>query len=440
MRVSVNTVKQAYGYLEDRRIIEARPQSGYYVCARLPALPQEVDLKRPNLHPAKADSAELALMIMRDCLNPDLIQFGAAIPNPDLLPVQRLNRMLATETRRFQKESVSYCIPPGSLRLRTQIAKHMVSAGCTLRPDEIVITAGVTEAVQLALQTVCPPGGTLAIESPVYFNFLQMIRQLGLTPLEIPSSISDGISIDALRYAIENTGVNAVLAISNFSNPLGGVIPDEKKKALLKLLRRHNIPFIEDDVQGDLSFADQRPSVVRSFDTSGEVLLCSSFSKTLAPGYRVGWIAPGRYQAEIERQKMIFSIAAPSPNQLAIAEFLANGGYARHLRAMRRVYAKSVACMGEAIGRHFPPGTCVTRPKGGFTLWVELPRAVDSRSLYAQAIKLGITTAPGAIFSTSQRYNNYIRLNAAFWAPGVEWAVEALGRLIKEMVASDPSP
>jgi DNA-binding transcriptional MocR family regulator len=303
-----------------------------------------------------------------------------------------------------------------------------------------VITAGVTEAVQLALQTVCPPGGTLAIESPVYFNFLQMIRQLGLTPLEIPSSISDGISIDALRYAIENTGVNAVLAISNFSNPLGGVIPDEKKKALLKLLRRHNIPFIEDDVQGDLSFADQRPSVVRSFDTSGEVLLCSSFSKTLAPGYRVGWIAPGRYQAEIERQKMIFSIAAPSPNQLAIAEFLANGGYARHLRAMRRVYAKSVACMGEAIGRHFPPGTCVTRPKGGFTLWVELPRAVDSRSLYAQAIKLGITTAPGAIFSTSQRYNNYIRLNAAFWAPGVEWAVEALGRLIKEMVASDPSP
>ncbi len=437
MQVSINTVKEAYGYLEDRRLIEARPQSGYYVCPRLPAIPGDPDLAVPEINPTGVSISEVVQMIMRDILNPRLIQFGAAIPNPELLPVDKLNRMLTAATRRHPVESVSYAITPGNERLRKQIARRMLLAGCALRPDDIIATTGCMEAVLLALRAICKPGDTLAVESPVYYNFLQLIQDLGLRALEIPATPGEGMSLEALRYAMEQTRVDACMVISNFNNPLGGIMPDEKKRELVELLAARDIPLIEDDIYGDLSFSDERPSVAKSYDHKGNVLLCSSFSKTLAPGYRVGWIAPGRYRAQVERLKMTMNIASAAPTQQAVAEFLANGGYEHHLRTIRRDYAKRVAQMGEAIGRYFPPGTRVTRPKGGFSLWVELPEYADTLALYARAVKDGITIAPGPIFSASGKYANFVRLNAAFWSERTEGAVATLGRLAAAM---DPAP
>jgi len=429
LRVSVNTVKEAYGTLEDRRLVEARPQSGYYVAARLPQVPDPPEVDMMDLGPTGVSIAELSAMIMRDTLNPRLLQFGCAIPNPELLPVTKLNRMLSREARLRPIESVSYSMPPGCPRLREQIARRLVAAGCTLRPDQLVTTSGCGEAALLALRAICKPGDTVAIETPVYFNFLQLIQDLGLRALEIPSSPADGMSLPALRYALDNNPVQACLVISNFNNPLGGLMPDAAKQELVELLERRGIPLIEDDIYGDLSFSDSRPSVAKAWDRTGNVLLCSSFTKTLAPGYRVGWIAPGRFQAQIERLKMVVNIASASAPQLAIAEFLANGGYDHHLRAIRRTYASKVAQMGEAIGRHFPAGTRVTRPGGGFALWVEMPEEVDSLRLYSRALRAGITLAPGPLFSATGRYRNYVRLNAAFWSPEVEPAVATLGRL-----------
>ncbi|MCP4023836.1 MAG: PLP-dependent aminotransferase family protein [Desulfobacteraceae bacterium] len=430
MKVSINTAKEAYAYLEDRRVIEARPQSGYYVCGCLCDIPREPDIKKAQFNPSTVSTSELVTHIMRDSLDPNLVQFGAAIPDPELLPAKKLNRMLSSEARRHQSESVEYSIPPGCLKLRKQIAKRMLHCGCSLSPDEIVITNGGTEAIFLALKSICKRGDTLAIESPVYFSFLQMIQELGLKALEIPSSPREGISIDALKYALNQQKVQACLVISNFSNPLGGKIPDAKKKLLVNLLDQHGIPLIEDDVHGDLSYNNDRPSVAKSYDQNNNVLFCSSFSKTLAPGYRVGWVVPGKFQARVERLKMIYSIGSASPTQLAVAEFLANGGYSRHLRSICRIYEKKVVMMGEAIGRFFPEGTCVTRPKGGFVLWVQLPKSVNSRRLYGEAKKFGISIAPGSIFSTTDHFNNYIRLNAAFWSKKNQWAVETLGKII----------
>lgn len=430
MKVSINTVKEAYGYLEDRRVIEARPQSGYYVCGRLCNIPREPDIKIAQFNPVTVSTSELVTQIMQDCMDPGLVQFGAAIPDPDLLPMKKLNRMLSSETRQYPSESVEYSIPPGCLKLRKQIAKRMLHCGCTLSPDEIVITNGGTEAIYLALKSICKPGDTLAIESPVYFSFLQMIQELDLKVLEIPSSPREGISIDALKYALNQQTIHACLVISNFSNPLGGLMPDAKKKMLVNLLDQHGIPLIEDDVHGDLSYTDDRPLVAKAYDEEKNVLLCSSFSKTLAPGYRVGWVIPGKFQPRIEHLKMIYSIGSASPTQLAIAEFLANGGYAHHLRSICRTYEKKTVMMGEAINRFFPEGTFVTRPKGGFLLWIQLPEYVDSRRLYGEAKKLGISIAPGAIFSTTDQFNNCIRLNAAFWSRKNQWAIEILGKLI----------
>ncbi len=433
MQVSINTVKEAYGFLEDRRILEARPQSGYYVCPRLPALPREPVVSEPMLQPAGVSVGELTQMIMRDILNPRLIQLGAAIPNPEHLPVTRLNRMLSIQARRFGVQSVSYAIPPGCERLRKEVARRMLGAGCALRPDDILTTTGCMEAVLLALKAVCKPGDTVAIETPAYYNFLQLIQELGLRALEIPASPSEGMSLEALGYALDHTPVHACVMISNFNNPLGSQMPDEKKKELVALLAHHEIPLIEDDIYGDLAFSDERPSVAKAYDRKGLVLLCSSFSKTLAPGYRVGWIAAGRYRAQVEKLKLVTNIASATPTQLAVAEFLANGGYDRHLRSIRRDYARKAALMGEAIGRFFPEGTRVSRPKGGFSLWVEMPEMVDSLELYGKAVKEGMTIAPGPIFSASGKYRNFVRLNAAFWSERVEGSIEVLGRLAREL-------
>ena len=434
LQVSINTAKEAYALLEDRLVIEARPQSGYYVCARLPAVPGDPDLSAPELNPTGVSISEMVQMIMRDVLNPNLIQFGAAIPDPRQLPTEKLSRMLAAEARRHKVQSVSYAIPPGSEKLRREIARRMLRAGCPLRPDEIIITTGCMEAVFLALRATCRPGDTIAIESPVYFNFLQLIQELGLRALEIPASPGEGMSIEALRFALEQTRVHACVVIPNFNNPLGGQMPDERKRELVELLARHHVPLIEDDIYGDLALADQRPTVARGYDRRGNVLLCSSFSKTLAPGYRIGWIAPGRFYDRVERLKLTLNIASATPTQLAVAEFLANGGYDHHLRAIRRDYGRKIALMGEAIGRYFPAGTRVTRPRGGFCLWVEMPPDVDALRLYGRAVQQGITLAPGPTFSATGKFRNCVRLNAAFWSPQTGEAVRTLGTLAGAMV------
>ncbi len=442
MQVSINTVKEAYGLLEDRQILEARPQSGYYVRARLLELPAEPVFNPPELHrPVEVNLSEIYLMVMRDHLDPQLLKLGVTVPDCQLLPVEKLNRMLSRETRRFAEQAVSYTLPPGNLRLRQQIAKRMLLSGCTLSPDQIVITAGCVEAVDLALRTLCRRGDTIAIETPFYFNFLQLIDELGLKALEIPTSPQGGISLEALDYALHrNSGrVKACLVISNFNNPVGSSLSTADKGRLVELLEHYQVPLIEDDIYGDLSFDNERPSVAKAFDRRGNVLFCSSFSKTLAPGYRVGWIAAGRYQDAIERRKMLAGVATASPPQLAIAEFLANGGYEHHLRSIRRRYAYQVAQMQAAIGRFFPAETRVSRPQGGFNLWVEMAKQIDAVQLYhaAKAERIGIT--PGPLFSLEGKYRNFIRLSAARWDEEVNSAVAALGRLAGTQLRS-PGP
>jgi DNA-binding transcriptional MocR family regulator len=429
MQVSVNTIMEAYAQLENLGMVEARPQSGYYVRSRVLEPGADIPERKTEEEPVPCcvSIEEVPMRVMRSLTDPSMVPLGGGIPNPDLLPVDKLNRMLATEARRFRIQSVSYTGPRGIQRLRTQISKRSLNYGCTPAPEEIVVTSGCVEAVTLALQATCRPGDTVAIASPVYYTFLHSIQWMGLKVLEIPSTPQEGMSIDVLGYAIRHNPVHACLIISNFNNPLGSVMPDEKKRELVALLARHDIPLIEDDVYGDLAFGPARPTAVKAYDEKGLVLYCSSFSKTLAPGYRVGWIVPGRYQRKIQQLKALFNISTASPTQLAIAEFLTNGGYDHHLRTIRRIYSRQVAQVRDAIGRYFPLGTRVTRPEGGFVLWVEMPDGVDAFRLYEGALKAGISIAPGTLFSTGDRFRNCIRLNAAFWSERIEQALETLG-------------
>jgi DNA-binding transcriptional MocR family regulator len=431
LRVSINTVTEAYAQLENRRLIEARPQSGFYVACPLPEPEAPARSRSRKLAATTVELGSEPLAVMRTLADPGLVPLGRGVPNPELLPIEKLTRMLATESRRFRLDGVTYAGAKGLKRLRTQIAKRALDAGCRLTPDDVVVTSGCVEAVTLALQATCRPGDTVAIGSPVYYTFLNSIQELGLKVLEIPSTPREGMSVEVLAYALRQHPVRACLVIANFNNPLGGVMPDERKAELVRLLRSHEIPLIEDDVYGELGFGLHRPTATKAYDEDGLVLYCSSFSKTLAPGYRVGWIAPGRYRDHVLRLKSVFSLASASPTQLAVAEFLTSGGYDRHLRALRRTYAAQLGHVRAAIARWFPEGTRVTRPEGGFVLWVELAPDVDALALHQQALRRGIAVAPGTLFTASDRYRNCIRVSGAFWSDRIRDALRTLGGLAR---------
>jgi len=438
LSVSINTVMQAYAVLEDRRVIQARPQSGYYVAPRTPEIEaRPLSGSLPGI-PTAVTYSELCQQVIRNMMNRDLLPLASSGPNPQHLPVDRLSRIMSAVLRRYGDQSVSYMMSPGYERLRTQIAQRSLLAGCSVRPDQVLITSGCVEAVQLALRATCRPGDTIAVESPFYFNFLQLIAEMGLKALEIPSTPREGISIEALGYAIENTEIAACLVIPNFSNPLGSLMPDERKRELVQLLAGHDIALIEDDIYGDLTFGPERPVAAKSFDRGGGVIYCSSFSKTLAPGYRVGWAVGGRFQPEMERLKTMANLASASPPQLALAEFLATGGYDHHLRAIRRIYARNISLLADAVARHFPPGTRMTHPGGGFMLWVEMPVGCDSVRLFRRALENGISITPGSIFSLGEKFRSCIRLSSAFWDERSERGVETLGRLCREGACATP--
>lgn len=431
--LSVSTVLQAYLMLENQGLIEARPQSGYYVRARGVERLPEPEMSSPGRDPSQVSLHELVMMLLRDSVNPNLVQLGAALPNPNYLPIQKINRIISEITRQNGVNAHEYQFPPGLDALRVQIARRAVISGCSLSPSEILITSGAVEAVDLCLLAVCRPGDIVAIESPMYFGTLQTLEVHGIRALEIPTHPRDGISLSALEFALEHNAIRAVLVISNFNNPLGSHIPDEKKKDLVELVARYDIPLIENDVSGEVYFTEKRPLVCKAFDKKGLVMLVSSFSKDISPGLRVGWAVPGRFRAEVEWLKFTLSASSPTLPQMAVAEFLDSGGYDHHLRRIRREYARNVDLMSDAVMRHFPAGTRLTRPSGGFVLWVQLPETVDSLDLYKLALEGGITLAPGYVFSATQQFPNFIRLNAAEFSYATERAIERLGGMVTSL-------
>jgi len=436
--VSIATVTQAYRLLENRGLIEARPQSGYYVRTRRWTPPPEPGLTRPAPRAVNLQVSDLIMQVIKAGRDPGLLRLGASLPSPELYPLKELHRAMASVGRRWPVAANSYDPPPGNQSLRVEVARRAMEAGCTLAPDDIITTVGVTEALNLCLRAVAKPGDVIAIESPAYFGVLQIIESLGMRVCEIPTFPRHGVCLDELSTRLRPCRIKACLFTLNFSNPLGSCMPDEKKKDLVKLLARHEIPLIEDDLYGNLPFGPTRPRAAKAFDEGGWVMLCDSFTKTLSPGYRVGWVAPGRFKAKVEFLKFVNTAASPSLPQMAIAEFLRNGSFDHHLRKIRRLYASQAQLMSEAVSRYFPPGTKVTRPTGGMCLWVELPPLISALKVYQRALASKISTAPGPIFSPKQKFQNFIRLNCGNpWSEKIENAVRELGRIITVVGAEE---
>ncbi len=432
LSVSISTVLEAYRLLEDRGLIQARPQSGYYVKPTALSSPPEPMPYAPPEQARRVDNS-LAFQLMQAIRQPGAVQLGAAVPAMELLPLKSLNRLMGKVLRDDPVQAHSYDVPPGCEPLRQAVARRLMDAGCAIAPDQIVTTNGTFEGVYLSLMAVTQPGDTVAIESPTYYGLLEALESLHLKALELPTNPRDGLCLEALEAVLKRRQVQVCAIVSNFSNPLGSCMDDGKKQQLVALMNRYDKPLIEDDIYGDLHFGPTRPKAIKAFDTEGLVLYCSSYSKTLSPGLRVGWSVAGRYQAQVEQLKWVMNQTTAIAPQLTVAAFLANGGYDRHLRHLRRLYQSHMAKMTQAVCEYFPLQTRLTRPEGGHVLWVELPQEISAMALHKAALERGISIAPGVIFSPSRSYENCLRLNSSSpWTPELEKAMATLGLLIHE--------
>lgn len=434
--VSPSTVFQAYYLLEARGLIRARERSGYYVAVGAQTLPPEPQqASQPNEDSATVDISERVFEVLESARMRDVVPLGSAFPSPLLFPLARLAKVMASTVQQLDPWSSVDDLTPGNPQLRRQIALRYLADGLHVPPDEIVITNGALEALNLCLMAVTRPGDAVLVESPTFYAALQSLERNGLRAIEVPTHPREGMDLAALARVVERHQPKACWLMSNFQNPLGSLMPDEKKRDLVELLARHDIPLIEDDVYGELYFGNKRPAPAKAFDTKGLVMHCSSFSKCLAPGYRVGWAVPGRYTRAVARHKLTTTLAASAPAQAALAAYLEKGGYDRHLRQLRHTLAVQQTQFMEAIARYFPAGTQATRPKGGYFLWVELPNNIDALRLHRQALAQGISIAPGPIFSAHHGFTNCIRLNYGHtWDARTEAALASLGRLVAQSV------
>jgi len=430
-RISPSTVFQAYYLLEARGLIESRARSGYYVAARPPRLPPEPEsASRPDGDSRPVDVSELVFDVLQSAMQRDLVPFGSAFPSPLLFPLPKLGRAIAAAAQDLDPWSIVDDLTPGQAELRHQIGLRYLIDGIDVSAEEIIVTNGALEALNLGIAAVTKPGDAVLVESPCFYAVLQSLERNGLRAVEVPTHPRDGVDLDALEQAIVRHAPRACWLMPTFHNPLGATMPEDAKRDLVSLLARHGIPLIEDDVYAELHYGARRPLPAKAFDRYGGVIHCSSFSKCLAPGYRIGWVAAGRFRDTIARNKLTTTLNTNVPAQRAIGRYLQGGGYDRHLRRLRATLAGQQAQYIAAVASFFPEGTKVTRASGGYFAWIELPEGRDALSLHRHALNAGISIAPGPIFSASRGFGRCLRLNYGHpFDARVEGALRVLGTL-----------
>ncbi|MGY4879303.1 PLP-dependent aminotransferase family protein [Vreelandella aquamarina] len=431
--VSISTAQEAYRQLMDAALIDSRPKSGYFVLpSRVPSVLPSVS--RPEQYPLDVSQWDQVLELVATQRDDTRLLLGRGVPNLAYETLKPLSKILAGLHRSNDLNGFNYDKLSGSPELRQQIARLAVMSGCLLHPDDIMITTGCQEALAISLRTLTQPGDVVAVDSPSFYGTMQILKANGLKALEIPTDPQTGISLEALEMALEQWPIRAIQVTPTYNNPLGYTMPEARKQALFQLAQRFDVAIIEDDIYGDLAYTLPRPRTIKSFDDDGRVLLCSGFSKTVGPGLRVGWLAPGCYRDKALHMKYVSTGASATLPQLAVAEFVAKGHYERHLRYTTRQYQRQRDIMISWVQRYFPKGAGISYPQGSFLLWVELPAAVDCVRLNERLAQRAIHVAPGSLFSASGKFRQCLRLNYAFTlTPEIEKAVRTVGELATEM-------
>jgi len=433
--ISMGTAFQAYYHLEGKGLIESRPKSGYYVRfnhKRFPALPK---MMQPDSLSHTVSVKEMISNIYSDITADHKMNFALAVPDASLLPAAKLNKSVVHALRNSKDHCIQYEHTQGNIDLRKQIAKLAFNWGGKIKPEEVIVTNGCLEAMTMCLRAVTNYGDTVAVECPSYFGIYQAIESLGLKVVEISSDPTTGLELASLEKAIEKFNIKACVCVPNFNNPLGSCMPDENKKQLVDLITKHNIPLIEDDIYGELYFGKNRPRPCKYFDTKGMVMHCSSLSKSLAPGYRIGWTLAGKFFEEVRQIKRMHNISSPTLTQAATAHFLQHGRYEYHLKNLRKALHTQCLRYIQSIISYFPADTKISRPHGGFVLWLELNKNVDVFKLRSEAMKQHISVVPGKIFSASCNFSHCLRISFGKpWNDDIDYGLKVLGDLVKKQI------
>lgn len=432
--VSMATVTQAYRWLEDARLIEARPRSGYFVCNRPRSLP-EPETTQPPAASQSFDRGDLVAQVIGLAEDPAYFSFGAACPDGSLFDQDRLRRAVARAATRHRGLLAQYARGPGREELRHAVARHAIRMGCELDPRRVLITNGCLDGIVMCLRAVTQPGDVVALESPTYFGLLEILEHLGLRALEIPTHPRDGLALDALQFAFETQPVKAVLVVPTLSNPLGSCMPTAERRRLARMAAEHDVPVIEDVIYNDLCEHEERRRAVKSFDTAGHVMICGSFTKTLAPGIRLGWVEGGRWHDGLVRRRVATGATQTSVLELALADLLAQPGNESNYRQLRAAIGSRCDDARALIARSFPRGTRVTDPPGGYILWIELPDALEADALFRACLAERIVIAPGSLFSATERYRHCLRLGVGGrWDEAHRTALRRVGRIASDML------
>ena len=430
--ISINTAKRVYFELEALSLVQSKPQSGYFVSPlkylQLP-LPEA---SQPLAFANSVDPNQLITGVYSAMGRTDLTFFSIGVPSGNLLPLAKLKKEIILATRELKEGGTEYEPLQGNVKLRRMVAARSMAWGGNLKESDLVTTSGCMNALVLCLMALTKRGDTIALESPCYPGILHLAASLGLKVMEIATHPVSGIDVEALKKLLPK--IDVCLLVPNFNTPLGYCTPDRSKKEIVELLAKYNVPLIEDDTYGDIYFGAERPKCCKTFDTSGNVLWCSSVSKTLAPGYRVGWVAPGKYKEQLLKLKYVHSIASTSIIHEAVGNFLLTGRYDNHLRHLRRTLQENYQHYGTTIERSFPEGTKISRPQGGLVLWVEFPEEIDTGELYNLALKSKISISAGRMFTLQDQFHNCMRLCIGLpWTNELKLKLELLGNLAKTL-------
>ena len=428
--VSANTARAVYESLERARFVRAVPQSGFYVDERV-SVPSLSVIDARSLDPEDVGLYRVAAaMATAGGTKAESIDLGLAYLARDLIPADALRQFADYALRNHRNMIFPTLLSPGYDPLRRQIAMHALSMGVPVQPEDLILTSGCQESIYLALTVVAMPGSYIAVENPVSFEILKVLEALRLKPVEIPCFSDEGMSLEALSFALDRDPIAAVVTNGNFLNPTGAVMPAGRKEALTRMLAARDIPLIEDDACGDLFFAPgaSRPSTCLSFDRGGGVIYCSSFSKTVSPNLRLGWIIPGKWLHQVERHTQLLNHGMSPIPQISMALLLEDGLLPRHLRKVRTALRSRVPVAREAILSSFPEGTQVSDPSGGVSLWVTLPEGKRSRDLYDRALAQGILVAPGRLFGVKRRNESSFRVNASVLTSSDAGALGSIAR------------
>jgi len=409
--LSNGTVLQAYQLLESQGWIVAKPQSGFFVAA---------DVERPevietttSINPVSINDA--LFDFLKSQTRQESLKFGSAFPGPSLFPLQVLNRSLASAGRKSNPNVVLDNMPPGNEALRRLIAQRYIQQGIPISHQDVVITSGALEALNLSLQAVSEPGDTVVIETPTFYGARQAVERLGLKAITVPVDAKSGMSVEHLESIFSQHDVKACWLMSNFQNPTGTSMSEGKKRKVVELARQHNVYLIEDDVYAELYYSEQKPSSLKTYDFASmdeRVLHCGSLSKSLCPGFRLGWVVTRRYNQDVQKLQLLSTLSGSAPIQQGVAHYLQNDSYDNHLRKLRRTLLKRQQWMINELKRHLPEVEFEV-PSGGYFIWLKLPKGVSSEDVYQNLKQHNILIAPEALFAQSFAQAGYIRLNTS---------------------------